>query len=126
MLGPNTTADLRSLVGLTRLQPPGTCLELTLAHLPLPTRKYRFSSQQAKVFTSIDVLEENMQMMLLCYFTLFVAAVTAQFQFFDQFFSGQQQQGGQQEKQNVASDSAWFQQNWHQGKLSGAYLPAQL
>lgn len=46
---------------------------------------------------------------------VFVLAVSAQFQFFDQFFGGQQQQ--QQEKQNVGSDSSWFQQNWHQGRL---------
>lgn len=55
-------------------------------------------------------------MFLLWFLTLFVAAASAQFQFFDQFFGGQQQQGGQQEKQNVASDSTWFQQNWQQGK----------
>lgn len=33
---------------------------------------------------------------------------TAQFQFFNNFFEGQQQQT--QEKQNVASDSGWYQQ----------------
>ncbi|KAK5089820.1 Long chronological lifespan protein 2 [Exophiala xenobiotica] len=55
-------------------------------------------------------------MFFLWFLTLFVAAASAsaQFQFFDQFFGGQQQQGGQQEKQNVASDSTWFQQNWQQ------------
>lgn len=51
--------------------------------------------------------------------SLFILVVSAQFQFFDQFFGGQQQQQGQQEKQNVASDSSWFQGNWQQGKLLG-------
>ena len=47
----------------------------------------------------------------------FALSVSAQFQFFDQFFGNQQQQQHQsQEKQNVASDSNWYKQNWEQGK----------
>jgi len=45
-----------------------------------------------------------------------VTAVTAQFQFFEQFFGGQQQPHGAQEKQNVRSDSSWYRQNWEGGK----------
>jgi hypothetical protein len=48
-------------------------------------------------------------------FCFLAVSASAQFQFFDQFFGGQQGQQQQQEKQNVASDSSWFQQNWQQG-----------
>jgi hypothetical protein len=41
---------------------------------------------------------------------------TAQFQFFEQFFQGGQQPQGQQEKQNVPSDSSWYRQNWEGGQ----------
>ncbi len=41
---------------------------------------------------------------------------TAQFQFFEQFFQGGQQAQGQQEKQNVPSDSSWYRQNWEGGQ----------
>jgi len=69
------------------------------------------------------VFQRVLKMFFLWFLTLFAAAASAQFQFFDQFFGGQQQQGGQQEKQNVASDSTWFQQNWQQGKdLALKYL----
>jgi hypothetical protein len=43
--------------------------------------------------------------------------VSAQFQFFEQFFQGGQQQQGAQEKQNVPSDSNWYRQNWEGGKF---------
>ncbi|KAK5940944.1 Long chronological lifespan protein 2 [Knufia obscura] len=64
--------------------------------------------------------------MLFWYIALFIAAATAQFQFFDQFFGGQQQGGGQQEKQNVASDSSWFQQTWQQATCSNYLCPDTL
>jgi 2',3'-cyclic-nucleotide 2'-phosphodiesterase (5'-nucleotidase family) len=47
---------------------------------------------------------------------LFVSAVSAQFQFFDQFFGGHQQQQAPPEKQNVASDSTWYRQTWEGGE----------
>ncbi|KAJ9629168.1 Long chronological lifespan protein 2 [Knufia peltigerae] len=43
---------------------------------------------------------------------LFSSLAAAQFQFFEQFFQGGQQAQGQQEKQNVPSDSSWYRQNW--------------
>ena len=43
---------------------------------------------------------------------LFVACVSANFQFFDQFFGGQQQQHQTQQKQDGPSDSVWYQQSW--------------
>jgi hypothetical protein len=46
---------------------------------------------------------------------LFVSAASAQFGFFDQMFQGQGQQQQHQEKQNVASDSAWYRQTWESG-----------
>lgn len=49
-------------------------------------------------------------------FLLLAPTVFAQFQFFDQFFGQQGQQQGSQEKQNVASDSSWYKQNWEAGK----------
>lgn len=48
---------------------------------------------------------------------------TAQFQFFNNFFEGQQQQT--QEKQNVASDSGWYQQVVENG-TKDIRLPAHL
>jgi hypothetical protein len=41
-------------------------------------------------------------------------SVSAQFQFFEQFFNGDQQQ--QAQPQNVASDSSWYRQNYAKGK----------
>lgn len=50
-------------------------------------------------------------------------AVTAQFQFFGDFFGHQgQQQGQQQERQNVASDSNWYRQTWESGKHSKPFI----
>lgn len=65
-------------------------------------------------------------MQSLLFFNLFILVVSAQFQFFDQFFGGQQQQQGQQEKQNVASDSSWFQGNWQQATCSNYLCPDTL
>jgi len=51
---------------------------------------------------------------------------TAQFQFFNNLFEGQQQQP--QEKQNVGSDSGWYQQvveNGMYGVLASASQPAE-
>ena len=39
-------------------------------------------------------------------------SVTAQFQFFEQFFGGEQQH---QQPQNVPSDSSWYKQNYAKG-----------
>jgi len=49
----------------------------------------------------------------------------AQFQFFDNFFGGQQQQQQSQEKQNVASDSAWYRQTWESGRHLTILLSSQ-
>jgi hypothetical protein len=43
---------------------------------------------------------------------LCVSTVNAQFQFFEQMFQGQ---GQQQEPQNVASDSGWYQETYENG-----------
>ncbi|KIW90595.1 uncharacterized protein Z519_08378 [Cladophialophora bantiana CBS 173.52] len=43
---------------------------------------------------------------------LLAGFASAQFQFFEQFFHGGQQNKGTQEKQNVPSDSNWYRQNW--------------
>lgn len=53
---------------------------------------------------------------LLSLLVLFLGLATAQFQFFEQFFQGGQQAQGQQEKQNVPSDSSWYRQNWEGGE----------
>jgi len=45
----------------------------------------------------------------------FATLGTAQFQFFEQMFQGQQQQQQHQEPQNVASDSSWYQQTYESG-----------
>jgi len=45
-----------------------------------------------------------------------LALTNAQFQFFEQMFNGGQQQQ-QQQPQNVASDSAWYQQTYESGRL---------
>ena len=52
--------------------------------------------------------------------SLLLTVVSAQFQFFDQFFGGQQQQA--QEPQNVASDSSWYQNTWQGGMFTEAVL----
>ncbi len=56
------------------------------------------------------ILQNTLPSTLLALILLFVlpTLTTAQFQFFNNFFEGQQQQS--QEKQNVASDSGWYQQ----------------
>ena len=65
-------------------------------------------------------------------FSLLPTLTSAQFQFFDSFFSGQQQQQqqGGQERQNVASDSAWYQKTWEGGmynpRLRLYWLPQHL
>ena len=41
-------------------------------------------------------------------------SVSAQFQFFEQFFGGEQQQ--QQQAQNVPSDSSWYRENYAKGR----------
>ena len=53
---------------------------------------------------------------------LFVASVSANFQFFDQFFGGQQQQHQTQQKQDGPSDSAWYQQSWDGGMYISIFL----
>jgi len=45
----------------------------------------------------------------------FATLGTAQFQFFEQMFQGQQQPQQHQEPQNVASDSTWYQQTYESG-----------
>ncbi|ETN36507.1 uncharacterized protein HMPREF1541_08785 [Cyphellophora europaea CBS 101466] len=64
--------------------------------------------------------------MLVGLILLFAGAVHAQFQFFDNFFSGHQ--GGQQAQQqgNSPSDSNWYQQNWDQAKCSNYLCPDTL
>lgn len=52
---------------------------------------------------------------------LFVTLASAQFGFFDQMFQGQGQPQGHPEKQNVASDSAWYRQTWESGILSSCF-----
>ncbi|KAF7845986.1 hypothetical protein BT93_L5696 [Corymbia citriodora subsp. variegata] len=61
-------------------------------------------------------------------FATLIVSVSAQFQFFDQFFGSQQQQQqqGGQEQRNVASDSSWFQQNWQQATCSNYLCPDTL
>lgn len=50
---------------------------------------------------------------------IFVGLVSAQFQFFEHLFNqGGQQAQQAQEKQNVPSDSSWYQQNWDGGEFS--------
>ena len=56
------------------------------------------------------------RLLILCLYALsYFTLASAQFQFFEQMFQqgGQQQQ--QQEKQNVASDSEWYQQTYDSG-----------
>lgn len=55
-------------------------------------------------------------MVALASLLLFVSTTSAQFGFFDQMFQGQGQQQQHQERQNVASDSAWYRQTWESGK----------
>jgi hypothetical protein len=52
---------------------------------------------------------------LLTTLLLFILPATAQFQFFEQMFNGNQQQQQQQRPQNAGSDSQWYQQNYEQG-----------
>ena len=54
---------------------------------------------------------------LLSTILLLVSSVSAQFQFFDQFFQGgnQQQQQQAQQKQNAPSDSNWYRGMWEGG-----------
>ncbi len=52
---------------------------------------------------------------------LFAATAWANFQFFDQFFGGQQQPHQTQQKQDGPSDSVWYQQSW-EGSTSPSFL----
>jgi hypothetical protein len=54
-------------------------------------------------------------MVALASILLFTSLASAQFGFFDQMFKGQGHPQGHQEKQNVASDSAWYRQTWESG-----------
>ncbi|KAL8852424.1 MAG: hypothetical protein Q9221_002654 [Calogaya cf. arnoldii] len=47
--------------------------------------------------------------------TTLLPLTTAQFQFFEQMFSGGHQHQQPQQPQNVASDSEWYQQNYEAG-----------
>ena len=55
---------------------------------------------------------------LLCILLGLAAAVSAQFQFFEQMFQGggQQERHQHQEQQNVASNSEWYQRTYESGK----------
>lgn len=62
-----------------------------------------------------------MQLSSLALLCSLIALASAQFQFFEQMFNQggqQQQQHHQQEKQNVPSDSEWYQRNHEAGKFS--------
>ncbi|RDL36464.1 uncharacterized protein BP5553_05816 [Venustampulla echinocandica] len=50
---------------------------------------------------------------LLSALLLLIVGASAQFQFFDQMFNGQQEQ--RHEPQNGPSDSGWYQQNYENG-----------
>merc|ERR1711881_484986 len=50
-------------------------------------------------------------------------SVSAQFQFFEQFFGGDQQH---HQPQNVASDSSWYQQNYAKAPCSNYLCPDTL
>lgn len=73
-----------------------------------------------------------MQLSTLTLLSSLLALASAQFQFFEQMFNqgGQQQHHHhhQQEKQNVASDSEWYQRNYEAGTspLPLPYLPLPL
>ncbi|KIV92620.1 long chronological lifespan protein 2 [Exophiala mesophila] len=56
---------------------------------------------------------------------LFLSVASAQFQFFEQFFQGGQQQAAP-EKQNVPSDSNWYRQNWEGATCSNYLCPDTL
>jgi len=65
-----------------------------------------------------------MQLFFIALLCSLIALASAQFQFFEQMFNQggqqqqqqqQQQQHHQQEKQNVASDSEWYQRNYEAG-----------
>lgn len=70
---------------------------------------------------------------LLFSFLLLIIGVSAQFQFFEQMFNGQQQQQQHHQPQDVPSDSQWYQDNYdrgtfhpfsfHSSRLSIAFLP---
>ena len=54
-----------------------------------------------------------MRFLLLAGAFLCTSTANAQFQFFEQMFQGQ---GQQQEPQNVASDSGWYQETYENGE----------
>ncbi|KAK3640498.1 Long chronological lifespan protein 2 [Elasticomyces elasticus] len=57
-------------------------------------------------------------------FLFLVLPASAQFQFFEQMFGGQQQQ--QAQPQNAGSDSAWFQQQYEAAHCDKYLCPATL
>ena len=76
----------------------------------------RFPQQSpVTVFHLYTILKMMWRVALSLFAVSFFASVSAQFQFFEQMFQGQPQQ--QQQPQNVASDSNWYQQNYAAGKL---------
>ncbi|KAF2403062.1 hypothetical protein EJ06DRAFT_541830 [Trichodelitschia bisporula] len=60
---------------------------------------------------------------LLALLGLFVTS-SLQFEFFEQMFGGQRQQS--QQRQNVASDSSWYRQNYEAAHCSNYLCPGTL
>ena len=110
------TASASTLILSSRSSPvtrPARALALDFATLGV-VAEIRFQIRGTWEYRCLiyTLLSAMLRLLVLSLLTL---SVTAQFQFFDQFFGGQQQPQHQQEKQNVASDSKWYQQNWEQG-----------
>jgi len=58
---------------------------------------------------------------------LLISSVSAQFDFFNMFNNGQQQQAQHhQDPQNVPSDSAWYQQNYDAARCTNYLCPDTL
>ncbi|ESZ98623.1 hypothetical protein SBOR_0993 [Sclerotinia borealis F-4128] len=57
---------------------------------------------------------------------LIIGGASAQFQFFEQMFNGQQQQQQQRQPQDVPSDSQWYQDNYDRAHCTTYLCPQTL
>jgi hypothetical protein len=95
-------------------------------HVPYKTTTLGRAGKRKKMLIKLPDLRSSSTLLLL--FLFYTSVAQAQFQFFEQMFSGghqqQQQQHHHQDQHDVPSDSSWYQKTWEGGEFFRLSLPA--